>query len=268
MPGAKTHCLSSCLFLLAGRDKYRTSMTEEKQVQEKIEINMPTAEQLVEAGVHFGHQTSRWNPKMKPYIFGAKNAVHIIEVEKTLKKLEEAAEFAAGIASQGGSIIFVGTKPTVKKIFKEAALDCEMPYVTLRWLGGTLTNFKTINKRLEYFRDLEKKTAEGELKKYTKKEQLGFSRKLEELEKKFGGIKNLMKLPEAIFVADLKENCLTVAEARKAGVKIIAIADTNTNPELADWPIPASDDAVSSVKIIAQTIAGAIKENKKIAKPV
>jgi len=241
-------------------------MSEEKNdtvETKKTEIKLPTAEQLVEAGVHFGHKTSRWNPKMEPYIFGAKNAVHIIDLEKTLVKLKEAAEFVADVASKGGLIILVGTKPPVKKIIKEAAEASGMPYVNLRWLGGTLTNFKTIGKRLEYFRDLERKMAEGELKKYTKKEQLGFSRKLEEMEKSFGGIKNLIKLPEAIFVADLKENLLAVREAQKSGIKVIAIADTNTNPKLADMPIPANDDAASSVRIIVETIVEAIKQGKK-----
>jgi small subunit ribosomal protein S2 len=241
-------------------------MSEEKDdsVQtKKIEVKLPTAEQLLEAGAHFGHKTSRWNPKMEPYIFGAKNAVHIIDLEKTLAKLKEAAEFAADITGKGGLIILIGTKPPVKKMIKEAAQDSGMPYVNLRWLGGTLTNFKTIGKRLEYFRDLEKKMAEGELKKYTKKEQLGFSRKLEEMEKIFGGIKNLTKLPEAIFVADLKENLLAVKEAKKSKVKVIAIADTNTNPKLADFPIPSSDDAASAIKIIVDTIVAAIKEAKK-----
>jgi small subunit ribosomal protein S2 len=242
-------------------------MSDEKnepiEEKKKIEIKLPTAEQLLEAGAHFGHKTSRWNPKMEPYIFGAKNAVHIIDLEKTLAKLKEAAEFAADVASKGGLIILVGTKPPVKKIIKEAAEASGMPYVNLRWLGGTLTNFKTIGKRLEYFRDLERKMAEGELKKYTKKEQLGFSRKLEEMEKSFGGIKNLIKLPEAIFVADLKENLLAVKEAKKSGIKVIAIADTNTNPKLADFPIPSSDDAASAVRIIVETIVEAIKEAKK-----
>lgn len=242
-------------------------MSEEKndtvQTEKKIEIKLPTAEQLIEAGVHFGHKMSRWNPKMKPYIFGAKNAVHIIDLEKTLAKLKEAAEFAADVASKGGLIILVGTKPPVKKIIKEAAQSVGMPYVNQRWIGGALTNFKTIGKRLEYFRDMEKKMAEGELKKYTKKEQLGFQRKLEEMEKIFGGIKNLIKLPEAIFVADIKENLLAVREAKKSGVKVIAIADTNTNPELIDFPIPANDDAASSVKIIVGAIVEAIKEAKK-----
>jgi small subunit ribosomal protein S2 len=267
MPDGKTAPLKSgCLFLLIGQIN-PNNMSEEKNdsvvTEKKIEVKLPTDEQLLEAGAHFGHKTSRWNPKMGAYIFGAKNAVHIIDLEKTLARLKEAAEFAAGVAAKGGNIIFVGTKPPVKKIIKDAGLDSGMPYVNLRWLGGTLTNFKTIGKRLEYFRDLEKKMAEGELKKYTKKEQLGFSRKLEEMERIFGGIKNLTKLPEAIFVADLKENLLAVREAKKSSVKVIAIADTNTNPELADFPIPSSDDAASAVKIIVQTIVEAMKEAKK-----
>ncbi|OGZ34089.1 MAG: 30S ribosomal protein S2 [Candidatus Portnoybacteria bacterium RBG_19FT_COMBO_36_7] len=242
-------------------------MAEEKnesaQIEKKIEVRLPTAEQLVEAGVHFGHKTSRWNPKMASYIFGAKNAVHILDIDKTLLMLKEAAEFAAAIAAKGGLLIFVGTKPPAKKIIKEAAEVCGMPFVNLRWLGGTLTNFKTIGKRLEYFRDLERKMAEGELKKYTKKEQLGFSRQLEEMGNIFGGIKNLTKLPEAIFVTDLKENLLAVKEAKKSKIKVIAIADTNADPKMADFLIPANDNAASSVRIIVDTIADAIKEGKK-----
>lgn len=242
-------------------------MTEEKnesvQIEKKIEVSLPTGEQLIEAGVHFGHKTSRWNPKMASYIFGAKNAVHILDIDKTLQKLKEAAEFAAGIAAKGGVLIFVGTKPPAKKIIKDAAQSCNMPFVNLRWLGGTLTNFKTIGKRLEYFRDLERKMAEGELKKYTKKEQLGFSRQLEEMEKIFGGIKNLTKLPEAIFVSDLKENLLAVKEAKKSKIKVIGIADTNADPKMADFLIPANDDSASSIRIIVDTIADAINQVKK-----
>lgn len=242
-------------------------MSEEKNdtivTEKKIEVKIPSAEELLQAGVHFGHKTSRWNPKMKPYIFGARNAVHILDLEKTLVKLKEAAEFAAQLAQKGGLIIFVGTLPVSKKIMKEAAEGSGMPYVTRRWLGGTLTNFKTIGKRLEYFRDLERQMAEGELKKYTKKEQLGFSRKLEELEKSFGGIKNMVKRPEAIFVADLKENRLAVDEAKKTGIKVIAITDTNTDPTLVDFPIPSNDDAALAVKIIVDTITEAVKEAKK-----
>jgi len=244
-------------------------MTEEKQIQQaepvekkEIEVKVPTPDELLSAGVHFGHKTSRWNPKMKNYIFGVKNGVHMFDLQKTAQKLEEAAKFAAGVAAKGGVIIFVGTKPSVKKIFREAAQNCGMLYVSERWLGGTLTNFKTISKRIEYYRDLEKKTAEGELKKYTKKEQLGFARQLKNLAINFSGIKNLIKLPEAVFVADLKENILTVREAKKARVKIIAICDTNTDPALVDYPIPANDDASSAVNIIVETIAEAIKGNK------
>jgi len=237
---------------------------EAAPVLRKIEVKVPAVEQLLEAGVHFGHKTSKWNPKMKAYIFGNKNAVHIIDLEKTVAKLKEAAEFAAQIAQKSGLILFVGTKPAVKKIVREAAEASSMPHVARRWLGGTLTNFKTIGKRLEYFRDLENKMATGELKKYTKKEQLGFARKLEELEKSFGGIKNLLKRPEAIFVADLKENRLAVNEAKKTGVKIIAITDTNTDPSAIDFPIPANDDAVSSVRIIVNTIAEAIKAAQQV----
>lgn len=242
-------------------------MSEEKkdavETRKKIEIKLPSAEQLVGAGVHFGHRTSRWNPKMKPYIFGVRNAVHIIDVEKTAQNLKKAVDFIMELVGNSGLIIFVGTKPSVKKIIKEGALDCGMPYVTNRWMGGLLTNFKTIGKRLEYFRDLEQKLAEGELKKYTKKEQLGFKKQLENLEKKFGGVKKLTKTPEAIFVADFKENLLAVREAKKIGIKVVAICDTNTDPGPIDYPIPANDDAASSVKIIVETIVEAVNKSKK-----
>ncbi len=245
-------------------------MTEEKQIQQdesaakkEIEVKVPTPEELLSAGVHFGHKTSRWNPKMKNYIFGVKSGVHVFDLEKTALKLKEAAEFAADVAQKGGVIIFVGTKPSVKKIFKEAAQNCGMLYVSERWLGGTLTNFKTISKRIEYYRDLEKKTAEGELKKYTKKEQLGFARQLKNLAINFSGIKNLIKLPEAVFVADLKENLLTVKEAKKAKIKVLAICDTNTDPTIVDYPIPGNDDAASAVKIIVETIGEAVKKGKE-----
>lgn len=237
-------------------------MTEETQIKKEIIVKVPTPEELLAAGVHFGHKTSRWNPKMKDYIFGVKNGVHIFDLQKTVQKLKEAAEFAAELAQKGGVMILVGTKPSVKQIIKEAGQNCGMPYVAQRWLGGTLTNFKIISKRIEYYRDLEKKMAEGELKKYTKKEQLNFTRELEKLAVNFGGIKNLTKLPEAIFVADLKEDLLAVSEAKRAKVKVLAICDTNIDPAMVDYPIPGNDDASSAVKIIVETIVEAIKENK------
>lgn len=236
---------------------------EQKREEKKPEIKLPTAQSLLEAGVHFGHKTSRWNPKMKSYIFGVKNKVHIIDLEKSLANLKEALEFIVNLIKSGGTILFIGTKPAVKKIIEEAAKSCRMPYVTERWLGGTLTNFKTIAKRLDYFKDLENKMKGGELQKYTKKEQLGFQRKLENLKKNFEGIKDLTKLPEAIFVVDLKENRLPVREAKKTGIPVIGICDTNSDPTLIDWPIPGNDDAPSAVKIIAEKIAEAINQVKK-----
>ena len=237
-------------------------MTEETQVKKEINAKVPTPEELLAAGVHFGHKTSRWNPKMKDYIFGAKNGVHIFDLQKTAQKLKEAAEFAADLVTNGGTIILVGTKPSVKKIIKQAAEEANLFYVSERWLGGTLTNFKTISKRIEYYRDLEKKTAEGELRKYTKKEQIIFARELENLAVNFGGIKNLTKTPEAIFVADVKKDQIAVREAKRTKIKVIAICDTNIDPANIDYPIPANDDALSAVKIIVETITGAIKENK------
>ncbi|MBI4708706.1 MAG: 30S ribosomal protein S2 [Candidatus Portnoybacteria bacterium] len=239
-------------------------MTEEKQEPQKIDFKLPSVEELVGAGAHFGHRTSRWNPKMKPYIFGVRHAVHIIDADKSLAKLEEAVNFISEIASKGGTILFVGTKPTVKKIIQEGAQNCGMPYVIGRWLGGTLTNFKTIGKRIEYFRNLETQIAQDELQKYTKKERLAFQKELESLKTNLEGIKNLTRLPEAIFVADIKEDNLVVREARRVGISVVGICDTNTDPTLVDYPIPANDDASSSVRIILDAIVGAIKQAKEI----
>jgi len=164
------------------------------------------------------------------------------------------------LVKKDGIILFVGTKPAVKKIIKEAAESCQMPYVAERWIGGTLTNFKTISRRLEHFKDLERKLNEGQLEKYTKKEQIGFQKELERLRKNFEGIKNLTKLPQAIFLVDLEKNQLAAKEAKRTGVTSLGICDTNTDPDLVDWPIPGNDDAISAVKIIADTIAKAVNQ--------
>jgi small subunit ribosomal protein S2 len=239
------------------------AMDDSSSIAQEIEVKLPTAEQLLEAGVHFGHRTSKWNPKMKKYIFGVKNTVHVFDLEKTLEALKKAAQFTAGLAQKGEIILFVGTKPAVREIVKQGAIAAGMPYVSNRWLGGTLTNFKTISRRLDYYKKLEKDFETGEMEKYTKKERLNFQKDLEELKKNFEGIKDLIKLPKAVLVADILEDEIALKEAKKIGISIIAVCDTNTNPVGIDYPIPANDDASSSIKIIMDTIVEGIKGIEK-----
>jgi len=222
-------------------------------------------EEMAKAGLHFGHRVSKRHPKMQPFLYGVRNNVHIIDLEKTAEKLKEALQFIQELVREKKVILFVGTKIQVKDLVQETAMACLMPYITDRWLGGTFTNFKTFQKRIEHFKDLEKKKESGELEKYTKKEVAQIEKELQDLEKKFSGIKNLNQIPEAIFVLDMKKDALSIKEARKKGVKVIAISDTNVDPSLADYPIPANDDAISSVKYILDKVKEVIlKEKSKI----
>jgi small subunit ribosomal protein S2 len=211
---------------------------------------------MLKAGVHFGHRKSRVNARMLPYIFGVRNNVHIIDLVRTKANLHSALEDLKELRSQGKTILFVGTRPTAKPLIKELASALDMPYVINRWVGGTLTNFAVIAKRLEYFRDLETKQKRGDLEKYTKHEQHLFQIELRRLEEKFGGIKQMQQLPNALFLADLYEDELAAREGRRLGIPVIAIADTNTDPTLADGPIPGNDDALSSL----QYILGRVRE--------
>lgn len=211
---------------------------------------------MLKAGVHFGHRKSRVNPRMLPYIFGVRNNVHIIDLALTKAKLHSALEELQEMRAQGKAILFVGTRPTAKPLIKEIATMLDMPYVVNRWVGGTLTNFGVIAKRLEYFRELEAKQKHGELEKYTKHEQHLFQIELRRLEEKFGGIKQMQHIPDALFLADLYEDELAAREARRLKIPVIAIADTNTDPTLADEPIPGNDDALSSL----QYILGRVRE--------
>lgn len=220
---------------------------------EKNEFKIDT-EEMMKLGVHFGHRTSRCHPKMRPYILGIRNNVHIIDLQKTKEKLEEALRFIQKIISEKKVIVFIGTKINLKNLVKEIALECDLPYVSERWLGGTFTNFEIISKRIKYLKDLEEKEKEGYFEKYTKKEKQRFKKELERVRKKFEGIKNLEKLPEAVFVCDMKKEATAIKEAQRKGIKIIAIADTNVDPTLADYPIPASDDAISSVRYILEKV--------------
>ena len=237
-------------------------MAEVKEKTKKVDFKLDT-EEMAQAGVHFGHRTSRVHPKMMPYLYGVRNTVHIIDLEKTKEKFEEALKFIQELISENKILLLVGTKIQVKDLVKEIAKDCSLPYVNERWLGGTFTNFEIIKKRIEYFKDLEKKKAAGELEKYTKKERAKIDQELRDLEIKFGGIKNLEKLPDAILVLDMKKDEAAVKEARMKGIKVIGISDTNVDPTLADYPIPANDDAISSVKYILEKVKEVIKSCRK-----
>jgi len=229
-------------------------MVKAKKVDFKI-----TPEEMAQAGLHFGHRTSRVHPKMIPYLYGVRNTVHIIDLEKTKEKLEEALKFIQELIIEKKILFIVGTKIQVKDLVKDMATECKLPYVNERWLGGTFTNFETIKKRIEYFKDLERKKAEGELEKYTKMERAGIDRELKDFDFKFEGIKNLERLPDAIFVLDMKKETTAVKEARMKGIKVIGISDTNCDPTLADFPIPANDDAIPSLKYILEKVKETIK---------
>ena len=219
-------------------------------------------EKMQEAGVHFGHKVSSLHPKMKPFVSGIKNNVNTIDLEKTAKELEKALKFISTLIEGGKSIVFVGTKVQMRLLVKQAAEDCQVPHVTERWLGGTFTNFGTIQKRVEYFKDLESKKATGGLDKYTKKERLLFDREMESLRIKFEGIKDMSKLPDAVLLLDLKKDLTCAKEAKRKGIKIIALCDTNIDPTIADYPIPANDDAMSSVKFILEQVKNVIIESR------
>ena len=223
---------------------------------EDININI---DEMLSSGLGVGHTVSRLHPKMKEYTSGIKNNTNVIDLEKTAIELSKALKFISNLVAAGKKIIFVGTKIQMKELVKKAAEDCDVPYVTERWLGGTFTNFETISKRVEYFKEMEKKKATGEFNKYTKKERLKIDKELESLRIKFEGIKNMFKNPEAVFISDLKKDITCAREAKRKGISIIAIADTNIDPGLADYPIPANDDAISSVKYILEKVSEAVK---------
>lgn len=237
-------------------------MTEKKEkTKEENNFNLDLDE-MSQAGLHFGHRTSRIHPKMEPYISGVRNTVHIIDLEKTKEKLEEALKFIQGFISENKVLLLVGTKIQAKDLVKKIAQECGFHYVAERWLGGTFTNFEVIKKRIEYFKDLERKKQEGELEKYTKKERAQIDQELQELEKKFSGIKDLNRLPDAVFILDMKKDKLAAKEARRMRIKVIGISDTNIDPTLADYPIPANDDAISSIKYILEKVKEVIKKTK------
>src|SRR6185312_15432314 len=203
--------------------------------------------QLLEAGVHFGHQTKRWNPKMRPFIFGARNGIHIIDLQHTVKMFVKAYQFVQQTVAGGNSILFVGTKKQAADVIQEEAARCNMFYVTNRWLGGTLTNFKTVKGSIERLRTIEKMAEDGTFERMTKKEVLGLERERVKLEKTLGGIKNMSGLPGAVFIIDPKKEHIAVEEARKLEIPIVAITDTNCDPDLIDYVIPGNDDAIRAI---------------------
>ena len=219
---------------------------------------------MEKAGVNLGHKVSKLHPKMKPYVSGIKNGVHIFDLEKTTKELEKALAFISKIVSEGKSIVFIGTKIQLRGIVQDAAKELGIPYVTERWLGGTFTNFETIQKRVSYFKDLEKKKETGELAKYTKKEQLDFDKEIASLKTKFDGIRNMAKLPEAVLIFGLDKDLTCAKEAKIKGIKIISVVDTNVNPDMVDYLIPANDDAISSVRYIIDIVKQIIQNSKTV----
>ena len=214
-------------------------------------------EQMLKAGVHFGHQTRFWNPKMDPFIFGNRNKVHIIDLEKTLEYLKPSIEFCKQLAASNNRILFVGTKRAASKVIKSEAERCDMPYVNYRWLGGMLTNYKTVRASIRRLEILKTQEEEGKFNDLTKKEVLGIRREMEKLERSIGGIKNMGGLPEALFIIDVNNEKIAVAEARKMGIPIIGLVDTNSDPDSVDYVIPGNDDAIRSISLIARIISNA-----------
>src|SRR5690554_1105601 len=220
---------------------------------------------MLKAGVHFGHQTRFWNPKMKPFIFGARNKIHIINLEKTLPLLNDALNFTNKLAASNNKVLFVGTKRAAQKTIKEQAQRCGMPYVDSRWLGGMLTNWKTIRQSIKRLRDLETQSQDGTFDKLTKKEALMRTREMEKLERSIGGIKDMGGLPDALFVIDVDHEDIAIQEARKLGIPVIAVVDSNSNPDGVDYVIPGNDDAIRAIELYVTAIADSILEGREYA---
>lgn len=235
------------------------------QGKKEISMTIPTLEAMLQAGVHFGHQVSRWHPKMKEFIYTQRNSVHIIDLEKTQEQLEAVLPVVEKMAQEGKKILFVSTKPQAKDIVRDAALSCGMPYLVDRWVGGLLTNFPEIKKIIKKYLSFKEQKESGELERYTKKEQLDIEREMEKMERMIGGLLELTQLPDAIFIPAFQREKTAVVEANKMGVPIIAICDTNANPRKADYVIPANDDAVSAIDMMVNLVADAVKEGTATA---
>jgi len=224
-----------------------------------------TMRQMLEAGVHFGHQSRYWNPKMAPYIFGERNKIHIVNLEKTLPLFIEATNFLGKLAANKGKILFVGTKRSARDAIKEQAERVGMPYVNHRWLGGMLTNFKTVKQSIKRLKDLEAMAADGSFARLSKKEALMLTRELQKLERSLGGIKDMNGLPDALFVIDVGHEKIAVAEARKLGIPVVGIVDTNTDPDGIDYVIPGNDDAIRAIQLYCRGVADAIVDARALS---
>src|SRR6266481_5189998 len=236
---------------------------EEQKGRIRFLANIVSMKQLLEAGVHFGHQTRRWNPKMAPFIFMDRNGIHIIDLQQTVTRLNEAYKFVEQLAAQGGTILFVGTKKQAQEAVAEEARRCGMYYVNQRWLGGMLTNFQTIQLRIRYLRDLEARRDRGDFDRLPKKEVQHLQDDIVRLERILGGIKDMRRLPNAIFIIDTRKERTAVLEARRLEIPIIALADTNSDPDEIDYPIPANDDAIRAVRLLSAKIADAVIEGRR-----
>ena len=219
---------------------------------------------MLQAGVHFGHQTRFWNPKMKPFIFGARNGVHIINLEKTVPMFDDALNFVGNIASKKGKILFVGTKRAASEAVKEAASSCDQFYVNHRWLGGMLTNWKTVRQSIKRLKDLENQAQDGTFEKLTKKEALMRTREMEKLEKSLGGIKDMGGLPDVLFVVDAEHEHIAIKEANNLGIPVVSIVDTNSNPDGVDYIIPGNDDAIRAVQLYLSAVASAVNAAREL----
>jgi small subunit ribosomal protein S2 len=221
-----------------------------------------SVKQLLEAGAHFGHQTSRWNPRMKKYIFTKREGIHIIDLEQTVTMLDKACAFIREVAAEGGKVLFVGTKKQAQEAIEESAKRCGMYYVNQRWIGGVLTNFATIQSRIDFLVRLEDQQARGEFSRLPKKEVLKLEKEVARLNRQMGGIKEMTSLPSAIFIIDPPKEKIALAESRRMGIPVVAIADTSCNPDEIDYPIPANDDAIRAIKLVCNKIADAVIEGK------
>ena len=224
-----------------------------------------TMRQMLEAGVHFGHQTRYWNPRMAPYIFGARGKIHIINLEKTMPLFGDAMNFISSIAQKRGTILFIGTKRSAREAIKEEAARCGMPSISQRWLGGMLTNFRTVKQSVSRLKELETMATDGSYERLVKHEVLGLVREKEKLEKSLGGIKDMNRLPDALFVIDIGHEDIAIKEAKKLGIPVIAVVDTNYDPALVDYAIPGNDDAIRAVQLYASAAADAVLEGKAAA---
>lgn len=237
--------------------------TRAEDQREVLLANIISMKQLLEAGVHFGHQTRRWNPKMQQFIFMDRNGIHIIDLQQTVTRLNEAYKFVEQLAAEGGSILFVGTKKQAQEAVAEEAKRCGMYYVNQRWLGGMLTNFQTIQSRIRYLRDLEARRERGDFERLPKKEVQHLQDDMNRLERTLGGIKDMRRLPSALFIVDTRKERTAVLEARRLEIPVIALADTNCDPDEMDYPIPANDDAIRAVRLLCAKVADAVIEGRR-----